>query len=319
MSPETGTTPPGATESSAGLRTLVIGKIGTSAADWPLYVGQEEICADYGIQLEYINAGSSSASAQQLAAGSVGIAGGGLPDFIRATNAGAPIQLVATGVARPPYSIIVQDSITSWEELAGQPVIIGGENDITLMYFNAAAEANGLSPNDVQFTYAGSTADRFAALVSGSVAAAILLPPFNFRAVSEGYRDLGTVAQHLPDSPFTGYHVNTAWAQENEELLVDFLGCYLESIEWLRDPGNRERAIEILAETTNSEQADAESTYDYYIDEIDAFPAGAMTSEDAFNALLESLAESGLLEGGAAQPMSAYVDYSYLEAAASSG
>ena len=297
------------------MRTIRVGIVGASAVDWPLLTMQnQEMCAEHGVEIERIDTGSSAAIAQQLAAGSIDVGSGGWPDLIRAIDAGAPLRIVASGV-RAPYSVMADSSIGSWQDLAGETVIIGGENDITRMYFNVLAEANGLDPSEVQLTYAGSTPNRFAALESGSVAAAILAPPFDVRATSLGATNLGTVYEHLPEAPFIGYAADPTWAAENEQLLVDFLTCYVQAIQWLRDPANAEAAVQVLAEMTNTEPADAQATYDYYFEEIEAFPEDAMTSEEGYQSLVDGLTEYGLLEGGV-QPMDTYVDYSYLEAAA---
>jgi len=72
--------------------------------------------------------------------------------------------------------------------------MIGGAKDITRLYFEDMAKANRLGPGEYDYVFAGSTAARFSALTSGSVAATILFPPYNFLALREGYASLGLSA-----------------------------------------------------------------------------------------------------------------------------
>ena len=70
----------------------------------------------------------------------------------------------------------------------------------------------GLKPGEVDYIYAGATAARFAALASGSIAATIMTPPFNFKAAGQGFNSLGVSADYTKNFPFSGYSLNTRWA-----------------------------------------------------------------------------------------------------------
>ena len=69
------------------------------------------------------------------------------------------------------------------------------------IYMESFLAAGELKAKDVDFHYAKATPDRFAALVSGGVDAAILYPPATFRAASQGFTYLGDITDHLKSSP----------------------------------------------------------------------------------------------------------------------
>ena len=301
------------------IRTVRFGQVGNSATLWPVYAGQSKgFFEDHGIEVTLSDTGSSAGVAQQIVAGAQDMGGAGIPDFVRAIDAGAPIELVASGVAQIPYTMVGDKGVKSWDDLKGKTVILGGPKDVTRYYFDAIAEAKGFKESDFQLTYAGATSARFAALSSGSVGAAILGPPFDARALSAGYVDLGEINKFLPKTPFTGLAASTSWAEDNPKVITDFLRGYLDSIAWLEDDANRDEAIQILAKTTNTPAEDAAATYDYYFDKIDAFSADGVIDTDAFDELMSGLADAKFLDAKP-KPADEYIDGQYVQAAAKNG
>ena len=72
-------------------------------------------------------------AAQQLAAGALNLGYSGFPDFIRATNQGAPIKIVINAISAPPYGVYAKPAIKKISDLKGKTVSIGGSKDITLI------------------------------------------------------------------------------------------------------------------------------------------------------------------------------------------
>src|SRR5579875_2468935 len=150
------------------LQTIDVGLTAKTATDWPLYVADAlGFFKRYGVAPNFIVVGSAAGNAQQLAAGS-------------------PITYAVNQVVTPPYTLVGKKEIKTPAGLKGKMIIIGGVNDITHIFLDALLKPAGLKPDDYTLTYAGGTNERYAALKSGSVDAAILFPPLNFRALSEG-------------------------------------------------------------------------------------------------------------------------------------
>ena len=80
---------------------IVEGFVSHGALQWPEYIATEfGWLKENGIELDMLVVGGGAA--QQLAAGALNIGYSGYPDFIRATNQGAPVKILINGIAAPP-------------------------------------------------------------------------------------------------------------------------------------------------------------------------------------------------------------------------
>ena len=267
--------------------------------EWPIFVGKRKnFFAEAGIKLEQASASSTASAIQQLAAGSGDMASGGITDPIRAIDNGAGVSLIRIHSQVPPYTVWAKPAIKTLADLRGKIVILGGAKDITRVYFDRMVRPNGLKAGDFDMVFAGTTPSRFAALQAGAVDAAILLPPFSFRAESAGFSLVGRLSDYVKDMPFTGYVVNTRWAKANRPTVVSFFKAYQKSVDWFRDPANRAEAIAILIAEAKVDPADAAATYDFF-KSIDIFsPKGVVTTQ-ALAPLVKALADDGDMQGSA--------------------
>jgi NitT/TauT family transport system substrate-binding protein len=269
-----------------------------SSYDWPAYVGKDKgFFAEVGIDLDLVSASSSAAQVQQLTADSAGLGMGiGVTDPLRAIDKGAKIAMLRTQAEAPPYTLWAKPALKSIGDLRGKLIIVGGANDITRIYLERVLRPNGIMPGQYDLVYAGTTPARFAALASGAVDAAMLFPPFSFKAQGEGYTLLGRVSDYVKDLPFTVQAVNVEWALKNKSTLVSFLKAYRKSVEWLYRDENKAEAIAILVKSTSASDADAEATYDY-LKQIRVFSAGGVIDQSYIAGALKILADEGGLDG----------------------
>ncbi|MBI3939715.1 MAG: ABC transporter substrate-binding protein [Acidobacteria bacterium] len=294
---------------------VLFGVVGKSATTWPLFVAlRKGFFAANGLQVEVIVTGASANTAQQLAAGSLNLGESGLPDFIRAIQAGAPMEIVSGAVATPPYSLLVKPEIKTWKDLRGKTFIIGGPKDVTRIFFEAMAMPNGLRDGDYELSYAGATANRMAALRSGSVDGAILFPPFDSLAEAQGFKNMGRVQDYLKSFPFTGYAANAAWARGHPEELVAFFRANFKAIDWLYDSGSKDEAVQILAQETNTQPENASRTYDLFFKEINAYRRDGIIPDEGLSQVLESLVKLGDLQEPL-PPLDKFFNPTYVRAA----
>ncbi len=247
--------------------TIIAGAVGSaSAAHWPMQVAIEEgFFAKRGISADLVYAPSNAGVVQQLAAGSIDIAySAGLADPIRAVAQGAPVALVRIEAQASPYALLANPKIPSIAALAGKTITVGGAKDITRTYLDRMLSAAGVKPASVDFIYAGATSARMAALTSGAVDAALISPPFLFKAEQSGYRNLGYAVDTATDLPFSGTAVNSAWANAHLDLLRRYLDAYGEAVDWLAQDANRAEAVRVLVKDSKSDPTEAEQTYDLF-------------------------------------------------------
>ena len=246
-----------------GLTMVTTGK--GSAQEWPIFIAiAKGYMVENGVAPDLIAASSTAAAMQQLTAGSTNLGSGGLSDPLRAIDKGAKISLLRIEAQVPPYTLWAKPDIKSIADLRGKLIMIGGAKDITRIYLERTLMPNGLKTGDYDMIFAGTTAARFAALSSGAVDAALLVPPFSFKAKSAGLSYLANVADHARDLPFTGYAANTEWAKAHKPLLLGFLNGMAKGIDRFYEDAGRDEAIDILVKESGTSREDVAATYDYY-------------------------------------------------------
>jgi NitT/TauT family transport system substrate-binding protein len=270
---------------------LTAGAIGAASGTlWPYYIGQTKgLFAKEAIDFDIVFAPSSAAVMQQLTAGAFElVATAGLADPIHAIDKGAPIALLRIHAQAIPYELMAKPEIKTIADLKGKTVSLGGIADITRVYFDRMAGPNGLHPGEYDMVFAGATSARFAALKSGAVDAAIVLPPFNFLARKSGFTSLGLTMDYLKDMPFTGIVVPRAWAASHEPVVRRFLAAYSASVAWFYDDAHRDEAIDIYAKASNTSRDEVAESYDFFR-KIAFFEQSGKISRAGLQNVLEAL------------------------------
>jgi ABC-type nitrate/sulfonate/bicarbonate transport system substrate-binding protein len=292
---------------------LNVGFVSFTALSWPFYATQAVGAFEQqGLELDIAALGSAPGVSTALVGGSLDLGVAAMDIHIRAVERGGSLTWVMTEFANPLYRLLARQGINSYADLRGRTIIVDSPNGITFYLTRRMLAQAGLGPDDYNFIFAGGTPERLAALQAGGVDAAILIQPFDFAALRQGYRDLGNSKEVVPAFEFVGYTVRTDWARANEETLGRFIRGYLVGQRWLYDPANKERAIELLSERTRLSAEDARATYELYVERERAFPEGGRINPSGVQAVLDALVDLGDLRVPTAPP-SRYVEPSYVE------
>ena len=92
--------------------------ISVTVSIWPAVVADKKgYFKDEGLDFDFINSGSSTRSAQQVAAGSAPIGSSSMVDTMRAIDKGAGIKVFLNSLAVGTHSLIGQKGITAVKEL----------------------------------------------------------------------------------------------------------------------------------------------------------------------------------------------------------
>jgi NitT/TauT family transport system substrate-binding protein len=293
---------------------IIVGVVSHGTSQWPQYIAEDlGWFKERGLSIDMQSVGSSTAL--QLAAGSIDLAHSGFPEFVRATNQGAHIKIVINDISVPPYTVYAKPAIKTVADLRGKTISIGGAKDVTLIYVRPLLAAAGLGSKDVDFVFAKAAGDRFAALLSGAVDAAILNPPSSFRAAELGFVALGEIKDYIHEFPFTMWAANSDWAARNRPALVAFTRIYLDGVRWLYDPNNKEKAVDILIKYARQSRKDAADSYDYYFGKLHGFSTDGRLREDAYRQMTAGMIELGDLTAPV-PPMAKFFDGSFVEEAA---
>jgi NitT/TauT family transport system substrate-binding protein len=246
---------------------ISVGTVGSASSNlWPVFIGMKKgFFTEANLNVDIVYVQSSANLVQQLAAGSLDICmSTGLVDPIRAIDQNAGISIVRFEAQAPPYVLMAKPAIKKLADLKGKVISVGGPKDITRIYVERMLAPHGVKPGEFDMVFAGATAARAQALLGGAVDAAILLPPFNFQAETQGFNNLGLTVEYAPELPFSGTAVNKAWATGHQDLLKRMLAAHTKSVEWFYDDKNRDEAIAILSSVSSLKPDDVSKSYDFF-------------------------------------------------------
>jgi ABC-type nitrate/sulfonate/bicarbonate transport system substrate-binding protein len=289
---------------------LTFGITSATALSLPHFIALEKKYYEAeALAVDTITAGSAARVLQQVAAGSLNMAQVATDQSLRAILHGAPIRIVAGAAANAPFRVVAAKNVKGWADLKGKIVSVGGVTDITLYFLRVMARKNGLADQDYDLVYAGGTPDRFAQLVSGGVAAAVLTNPLDFTALEQGFTDLGSVPQYLPHWTQNNILVDTRWAAQHRDAVLALLRAQIKATRFFYAGANRDEVIGILATYTKTTPPIAAKSYDFYIRE-QVIAAEAALSPDGIKANLDAFLAMGEL--ASPPPLTGFIDAGFL-------
>jgi NitT/TauT family transport system substrate-binding protein len=244
-------------------------------------------------------------------------------DVIQIVEAsGAPLVLVSNeGVTALNYAIMAKPGVKTWADLKGKTIIVGGPKDNTVYYTRVMARANGVQDQDYQFTYAGASGARFAALKSGAVDAAILTDPFDAEAALEGFTRLDDLLpKYLKAETYAGTGAVTTrdWAKAHPAEILAYIRAFRKSTLWLYDPANKDELFAILQPKLNVTREAFDRAYQKNVVENKSWFTNGRTLDSAIQGIVDSLVELGSLPAPAPKA-SKYYDNTYVDLIAKAG
>jgi ABC-type nitrate/sulfonate/bicarbonate transport system substrate-binding protein len=223
--------------------------------------------------------------------------------------------VIVAGFNRAYYVLVARPQVRSYADLKGKVIGVSALRAGETPLLRALLRARGLSEGDYQMVVAGGTPERVTAIQAGSIDATMLTPPLDLPLVQKGFTRLGASTEVLPDFAFLTLGTNRPWAQANSEALVRVLAALTEATDWLLNPSNRDRAVQILAKRLNVSPDEARQTYEGTV-AVDPplFYRNMAVTETSLQKVLEFMVEDGTIQASEADPRR-YLDTSYLDEA----
>jgi NitT/TauT family transport system substrate-binding protein len=210
--------------------------------------------------------------------------------------------------------LIVRPEMTTYADLKGKTVMLGGPKDNTVFFFKTMARANGVRDDDYDMTYAGSSSARYAALQAGGVAASLLTDPFDYRIEQEGFRRLENLRpKYLNPGNYSGngHIAHRDWARDNADVLVRFIRAQLAAHAWLANAANEEEMFAVLAPKINLTRDVFQRSYDRGRADPE-WSLDGRANPAAYEGVQKSLLDLGVLQEPLSPP-SRYYDMTYVE------
>jgi NitT/TauT family transport system substrate-binding protein len=292
------------------LKKISDGQVSRTAPNWPSFIAAEKgFYRREGVELETVYVGNVANTVQQLVAGSFDVASSTFDTAIRAIANGGNAVMIGGAVTKYPYSIMTAPDIATAADMKGKRVILPFPKDLLTIVWNRWLTEKGMRPEDVEQVYAGATPNRLAALSSGTVQAALLTQPFDFRAEAQGFRKLLDIGAFGKEYGFLTVLARPQWLRDNPDTARGYLRALTAAVDWLYEPSHRDEAIEILARETKLDPSIAAQTYDYYI-KLEPFSRKLAVPDEIIRSTVKTLIELGDIKPDAAAAK--FVDSTYL-------
>jgi len=291
VQPASGAVPSGAVGAAAAtavpdLLPIRVGYAAPSAAFLPVWIAQDAgLYAKYGLNAELINLGPNVAA--PIIAGEVDVVQAAGPGVFAANLQGGDTVWILVTVNKPVLQLLIRPDLTRAEELRGHAVGVSARGTYTDQWMTFALRHLGLEPGrDVTILATGGPAESVAAATSGRVAAIIMGPPSNLRALDAGMKLLLDLTTLDVAYPAGGVATSRKVLAEKPELLRRFARAYTEAIHVYRnDPVLSQQVLARYTDTQSA--ADLAESYRAFRDYTEDVPLPRL---DAMQTALELMA-----------------------------
>ncbi len=264
----------------------------------PMVVAQEKgYYREEDLDVELILMTASVAN-MALIGGNVDFISSG-PSVVSAIARGAPLKFVFLCFNRPMHWLYAKPEIKDVKGLKGKKIGVSAIGASTQFLVQEILKRHGLdSARDVTILGVGTTANRFAALQSGTIDATNLTPPFNFKAEESGLRELvAFVKQDYLTEPAGAIVVRENLFRSDPLLMEKFIRGTLKGLFHIRQ--NRASTIPILARLMKIQNDMAAKIYDLVLPGLTA--DGTITPEFQKNVLEFMFKVQGIKEPAVAE------------------
>lgn len=249
------------------LQKTELGVVALVSYMYPMWLALEKgFWAQQGLDVEMTTFQTNEAVAA-VVSGSIDVLMCPTDGCITAVSKGGPLKLVNDYLTQAPYYLVGRSDIQTVADLRDKKVgvssITTGSGTLArIMLLN-----QGLEAADYTLVQAGGNPQRYAALQSGGVDAALLSDPANFEALLAGYRNLLEFSKVVPQYSFSSDWVTNDWIVQpgNADKLVRLQAGQIVANRWAQDPANKAAVVDIIMQRTNTPPVIAERVYDFYV------------------------------------------------------
>jgi ABC-type nitrate/sulfonate/bicarbonate transport system substrate-binding protein len=244
--------------------------VGKTAPYWNIFTMVEKgFMSAEGIDLQ-TESMPARVGAAALLSGAIEIGSQQIDTLVLSPESG---DLVGIGseVETPIYSLVGGPNVSGAADLKDRPVMTGASTGVTAVLLVKLTAALGLRPSDYQTFVAGNPPERYAALQSGRVAAALLPQPVDLLAIRQGFKLLARSPDVVPDLHFTLFVALRPWLQQHRDVAVRFLRGAIRAVRWLYEPANRAEAEALLVQETGIDADTASAVYDLYLRDVKVY------------------------------------------------
>lgn len=219
-----------------------------------IFAGREKgLFAARGVEVALETTPSSMYQAQKLVAGDFDMACTAMDNVIAYQEGAGEAELdrepdlfIIASATQLEVSFVVAPEIESYADLKGRRLALDALATGFAFALYRMLDNAGLTSDDYEMVSVGSTPSRWEAVQKGDYAGTLLIEPFTGMARAAGYRVLGSTLDTFDHYPGQVFTASRAWAAANRGAVCGFLQGWLDAIEWIADPANRDEAADML-------------------------------------------------------------------------
>jgi NitT/TauT family transport system substrate-binding protein len=248
----------------------------------------------YGLDVDIVLFNSGADEIQAVASGGVDIGIGSTADLFNLAIAGMDIPAFASISDALMYTLVSSPDIKDIKDLKGKSVAISKTGSLSDTIVSMMMGVNGLPTDYAVKQQAGGTAERWAALQSGAVDAALLVLPFDIIAQEQGFNAIADGAKLFPDYPFEIAYAQRTFLDSHPVAMANFMRGYIDAVKYFKDPANRDSTLDLLNKTMGIDHDEIELGYD---NTLDAFPDDGRLTLDGLKLAQDEVVKYGAVDG----------------------
>jgi len=220
---------------------------------------------------------------------------------------GVPMKVLSHDFKSVFFYLMGSPKVQSGQDLKGKKVAVASLGGTGAAATRASLKALGVDPDkDVTLIVIGAASVRMAAMETGSVEAAIMPVPWNFRMKQKGFKEL-IYAGKVLSQPLTGLATSKDKVEKHPEQARKMLRGFIRTMKAIKE--DRKNVTEFIAKKYSLDGNTAEETYRIMIQTLTE--DGTVSDADLRNLLEEAKQETGSKRELAVKDI---VDYSILRA-----
>jgi NitT/TauT family transport system substrate-binding protein len=248
----------GAVNGADSFQKIRIGLPSLALTYMPFYIAQEKgFLEKSSLEAEYIQM-NTSIQPQALINGNINFFPS-LSTGISAAVAGLPLVVVLNFYNITPWMLVTNKSINKPQDLLGKKIAVSGLRTTGHQLMTAWFKKYEINEKEIGFIMTGGTGGSFAALASDQVAAAVLTPPYDDKAVSKGFKKFMLIGDLL-DIPTSGLIASRAEVANHRDRVQKTVAALFDAIAWIR--ANRADTAKMIADKFKITPSEANGTYE---------------------------------------------------------
>jgi NitT/TauT family transport system substrate-binding protein len=209
--------------------------------------------------------------------------GGTFSNFVGAAISGLPVRIVMSAMDGSDHYLVTSANVKRVEDLKGKTFGISSFGGTPHSEAIMILRKYGMNPEkDVTFLQIGGSSSRYTALESGSIQAAMLVPPFNNFAKKRGFNQLLSF-NDIMNIPLGGLAVHTQKMKEKPDEIVKMIKAVLKATDYIRN--RKAEILPFLEAKWGIKEADVRESI--YRDMVGLFSHDGIASDQTMNNVVQ--------------------------------